>query len=311
MKLHKTETDPEIYYYFLKNGDKRYQYRHKYYDALGKRKEKKKSGFDTEKAALKELLQVKADLLSGQVKKVENDRMSVSQWLDIWYETYNGDWEITSRIQRKDAIDNQMKPRLGKYVLAELDRTTYRRVYINDLLKSYKPSTVQLFHRLFSIAINAAVEDEILTRNRFTKISIEQERKLENFLTPEELNLFLHTAKKRLNIINFTLIFLLAYTGLRRGEAFGLKWRNIDFNQKTITVDCTRDRHGERSPKTKNSYRTIPVDDVLVDQLKVYQKWCLETKFASGLKLDKESDHVFISKTSGEKCCDNIFRIYI
>uniref|UniRef100_UPI00406CAD5C Arm DNA-binding domain-containing protein n=1 Tax=Metasolibacillus sp. FSL K6-0083 TaxID=2921416 RepID=UPI00406CAD5C len=38
-------------------------YRHKFYDATGKRKEKKKSSFKTEKAALKALLKVKAATL--------------------------------------------------------------------------------------------------------------------------------------------------------------------------------------------------------------------------------------------------------
>ena len=270
-------------------------YRHKYYDIFGKRKEKKKSSFKTEKEAFRALLEVKVDLLSGQHKKVERDQMTVSQWLDIWYETYNSGWEITSRLQRKNAIKHQMKPLLGKYKLSELDRTTYVRVYINELLKTYKPTTVALFHRLFKIAINAAVEDEIIPRNRFNKISIEQNEELENFLTPDELNIFLDVAKKKENITNYTFILLLAYTGFRKGEALGLKWKNVNLKEKTVTVDCTRDRLGERSPKTKNSYRTIPIDDILVKQLQVYQKWCIETKFSYGMKLDKKNDHVLIS----------------
>lgn len=167
------------------------------------------------------------------------------------------------------------------------------------LLKEYKPSTVALFHRLFKIAVNAAVEDEIIPRNRFNKIPIEQEEELDNFLTPEELNLFLDSAKHHENITNYTLILFLAYTGLRKGEALGLKWGNVDLKDKTVTVDCTRDRMGDRPPKTKNSYRTIPIDDVVMNQLSVYQKWCIETKFSYGIKLDKEKDYVFISHQGG------------
>lgn len=299
VKLYKSNKEPEIYHYFNANGEKLWMYRHKYYDVLGKRKEKKKSGFKTEKEALRSLLEVKASLLSGQQKRVEHNQMTVSQWLDIWYETYNNSWEVTSRLQRKNAIEHQMKPLLGRYKLSELDRTTYVRVYINELLKEYKPSTVALFHRLFKIAVNAAVEDEIIPRNRFNKISIEQHDELDNFLTPEELNIFLEVAKKHENITNYTFILLLAYTGLRKGEALGLKWKNINLKEKTVTVECTRDRHGERPPKTKNSYRTIPIDDILINQLSVYQKWCIETKFSYGMKLDKENDYVFISYQGG------------
>lgn len=300
MKLNKSKVDDEVYYYFLKSGEQRWMYRHKYYDVLGKRKEKKKSGFKTEKAALRSLLEVKAALLNGQSKQVEQSQMTISQWLDIWFETYNNGWEVTSRLQRKDAIENQMKPLLGKYKLNKLDRTTYKREYINVLLKTYKASTVALFHRLFKIAINAAVEDEIIPRNRFNRITIEQSNdKLDNFLTAEELNTLLNVAKKHEDVTNYTLILLLAFTGMRKGEALGLKWNNINFKDKTITVERTRDGYGARTPKTKNSYRTVKVDGILIKQLEQYLTWCKELKFSYGLKVDSEKDYVFISHKDG------------
>lgn len=305
MELHKTKQD-EVYYYFLKNGDKRYMYRHKYYDNLGKRKEKKESGFVSEKEALKALVGVEAALLNGQVKQVEHSQMTVAQWLDIWYETYSSSWEITTRLQRKNAIEYQMKPLLGKYKLASLDKTTYIRAYINVLKQKYKDSSVALFHRLFKIAINAAVEDEIIPRNRFRKIAVEIDDELENVLTASELDLFLQTAKEHENITNYTLILLLAFTGLRKGEAMGLRWKHIDFDSKTLTVDWTRDRHGCRSPKTKNSCRTIRIDELLVNQLRVYQRWCVETKFSFGLKVDKKDDLIFISYQDGVPIAENM-----
>ncbi|WP_347562979.1 tyrosine-type recombinase/integrase, partial [Clostridium sp. MD294] len=35
---------------------------------------------------------------------------------------------------------------------------------------------------------------------------------------------------------NRTLITLLVYTGMRRGEILGLKWSDIDFHNNTITI---------------------------------------------------------------------------
>jgi len=288
--------------------EKMWMYRHKYYDKSGQRKEKKKSGFKTVKAALKGLLEVKAATLSGDVKRVEHDQMTVGQWLDIWYETHQNDWKVTSRDQREMAIRLQMKPLLGKYKLQQLDRSTYKREYLNVLEKKYKPSTVQLFHNLFKIAINAAVDDEILLRNRFTKMTLsakqEAEDKPDNYFTPAELREFLQAAKAHENETNYTFFLTLAYTGMRRGEALGLQWKNIDFKNKTITVERTRDNKGVRTPKTKNSYRTIPVDDLLIKQLQAYRKWCLETKLYFGLKV-KEESFVFISYQTGERIGDN------
>jgi len=54
------------------------------------------------------------------------------------------------------------------------------------------------------------------------------------FLTPNELNKFLDTAKSIENITNYTVALLLAYTDVRRGEALGLKWKHINFKRIII-----------------------------------------------------------------------------
>lgn len=164
-----------------------------------------------------------------------------------------------------------MKPLLGRYKLSELNRTTYRKVFINELVKTYAPRTVSLHNKLFKTAINTAVEDEILDRNRFNKVNVEVDKQTTNFLTPKELNVFLDTTNKNGNITNYTAILTLAYIGLRRGELLGLMWKNINFKKKTITIERTRDSKGVRTPKTNRSYRTIIIDNILVNQLKKYR----------------------------------------
>ncbi|WP_188456521.1 site-specific integrase [Virgibacillus oceani] len=311
MKYYKSKKDPELYYSINDNGEKRWMFRHKYYDSLGKRKEKKKRGFFTEKEAYQALLEVKTNTIRGATKQVEHSNYTIATWFDIWYETHEADWKPTSRQQREMAIRLQIKPLLGHFKLQELDKTTYKRAFINPLLKKYKVETVKLFHRLFKIGINAAVDDEILPRNRFNKITIRDERaelmasgSNLNFLEANELNKLLSTAKELENITNYTIFLLLAYTGLRRGEACGLQWNNIDFTKKTLTVERTRDNKGVRSPKTNNSYRTILIDDILVKQLKKYKKWCKETKLLFGYHL-KRDDFIFISYQTGKPITDS------
>lgn len=300
MSKTKSKIDPDVYSYLNSKKEKRYAYRHRYYDALGKRREKSKQGFLSEKEAYRSLLEVKTQLINGQTRQVEKSNITVSEWLDIWFDMYKDQWAVSSVNQRKNAIRYQMKPLLGHYKLAELDKPTYKRVYINELTKKYKASTVMLFHRLFKIAVNAAVDNEILPRNRFNKISLFDDEKNDNFLTAAELHQFLGFAKEHENITNYSLIRLLSYTGLRKGEALGLKWSNVDFDNKTITVERTRDRLGVRPPKTKKSHRSILIDDFTLRQLKVYRTWCKKTKLAFGLSFH-EDDFIFISHQSGQE----------
>lgn len=306
MKLYKSKKDKEVYYYFLKNGKKRWLYRHKYYDSLGKRREKKKSGFTTEKEALRSLLEVKTSTLSGQTKHIEHSQITVEEWLDIWYETKHRSWKVTTEINYKSSI-NHLKKLIGKYKLNSLTRSTYEREFINKLLDDgFSPRTVRGYHDNFKSAINYAVEDEILQKNRFSNIRIEHDCDLENFLTPEELVVFLKYAKKFGNETQYTLTLLLAYTGLRKGEALGLKWEDIDFVNHILTVERTRCDLGPRTPKTKNSYRSIEVDEMVINELKKYQKWCIELKLSNGVK-HKKSDYIFITENN----IDGTYSAYI
>lgn len=57
---------------------------------------------------------------------------------------------------------------------------------------------------------------------------------------------------------------LLIHLGLRKGEALGLSWKDVNFADETLTIErqFTNDRT-ERSPKSKQSRRTIAMDHSL------------------------------------------------
>lgn len=304
----KSKKEAEVYCYETKTKGVLWGFRHKYYNALGERKEKKGSGYSTEKAAIKALLQVKAELLSGGSKKVEYENMTVGQWLDIWYESNKKKWKDSTTVQREWVIRTQLKPYLSRFKLQKLDKMTYEREFIHKVEGHFKFGTIRLWHTIFKIAINAAVENEILDRNRFTKVAILNDKEADvknNFLTPAELNILLNDVKQNENITNYSLILTLAYTGIRRGEALGLQWKNIDFKKHTITVERTRDDKGSRTPKTKNSYRTIVVDEIVMVQLENYKKWCKKELLTVGKKLTDET-FIFISSDIPEPIKEHI-----
>ena len=64
----------------------------------------------------------------------------------------------------------------------------------------------------------------------------------------------------------------LALSGLRRGEIAGLRWSDIDFDAKTLSIVNNRCDAGgtvtETDPKTLTSRRTLPLPDRLVTMLK-------------------------------------------
>lgn len=70
---------------------------------------------------------------------------------------------------------------------------------------------------------------------------------------------------------------ILGYTGLRKGELHTLRWKDIDFDKKTLTVKQTLAtiQNWElvfQPPKTRKSIRTISLDD---ETLGLIKKWKL------------------------------------
>lgn len=79
---------------------------------------------------------------------------------------------------------------------------------------------------------------------------------------------------------------VLIETGMRKGEAAALQWSDIDFKERTISINKTLDfaakDHSELfgDPKTYHSKRTITVIQSLMSDLYFHQKYQNENNLA-------------------------------
>lgn len=69
---------------------------------------------------------------------------------------------------------------------------------------------------------------------------------------------------------------IVIFCGLRVGELLGLTWNDIDFENKTLTINKSRSHTKEKGmftkyPKNKSSIRTINIPDILVTLLQEYK----------------------------------------
>jgi integrase len=76
--------------------------------------------------------------------------------------------------------------------------------------------------------------------------------------------------------------------GLRRGEALGLRWEDVDLEAGTLRVQVALQRRKDSKtlvePKTEQSRRTLPLPSVLVVALKAHRTRQLEERLAAGPK---------------------------
>ena len=120
-------------------------------------------------------------------------------------------------------------------------------------------------HSLIAKALGHAQRMGLVSRNVAQATQAPRaSRKVMPSLTPADVPRFLEAAKET---PYFTLFYTLLYTGIRRGEALALRWRNIDLAMASLAVVETAYRlHGTtvtKEPKTSHSRRQIALSPSL------------------------------------------------
>ncbi|GAY74308.1 phage integrase: site-specific recombinase [Lentilactobacillus kosonis] len=114
-----------------------------------------------------------------------------------------------------------------------------------------------------------------------------------NYWSLQQLKEFLASVYNEDHDIRYdriTLFYLLATTGMRKGEALALTWNDVDLQQHLVSINKTvsRSLHNKQiiaTPKTINAYRTLALDKATSKSINEYKK--------SLPKIPKATDFIF------------------
>ena len=275
--------------YLTKDGETRYMLQ-AYLGVdpfTGKQKRTTRRGFKTQKEAKK----AERELLLLIEENGFTDRSSkptFKEVADLWLESYETTVKPTTYQNTKNYLNAIVENHFKEIRIESVSVAMMQKIVI-DLSKKYVAylSQLSIINRVFKYAVHL---DIIQTNpvDRIIRPKQQKFRKEKIALTKEELKQFLTLAKKDARPVLYTAWHTLAYTGLRRGELLGLEWSDIDFENKTISINKTlvtvNGSLYTQSPKTKRSTRTISLDDATIQVLK---NWKLEQKkqfFKNGVK---------------------------
>ena len=154
--------------------------------------------------------------------------------------------------------------------------------------KPYSPETIKGYRRILRTLFNEAVRYEWIAKNPVcsSKIgagggnsSLRPVAEKEVFSLAETKQ-FLHNLSSLPDedLHKKTVLSFMLLTGVRTAEMCGLKWSDIDFDNKVVHIRRNRlysKQFGyyEKTPKTKSSVRDIPLTDALINELKKYMDW--------------------------------------
>lgn len=193
-------------------------------------------------------------------------------------------------------------PAIGKIKLKNLTVEHVQR-FINAKDKAgFASRTIQCMRTCLNNALCQAMRNGYIARNVTQSVIMPKiETSERRLLTPHEQQLIIRALEREYN--GFMVLFGL-FTGLRRGELMAVRWCDVDLTNNTLSVKQNLQRvHGEDgktrltvgTPKTKSSYRTIPLLSRIADGLrKHYKRQQIDREIAG--ELWEENDLIFCNK---------------
>jgi integrase len=172
-------------------------------------------------------------------------------------------------------IRKHIVPALGHIELTKLTPRDVQAFEARLSNQGMKPAGVELVHTTLSGALKYALRMEVVWRNVAQVVTPPKVVRKE--VEPPEITTvrrILELGKSQGHPL-FPALHLIAYTGIRRGEALGLRWQDVNLESGTICIVQTlgRSRKGLilQPPKTSAGRRVIDLDDGTLDVLRDHQ----------------------------------------
>lgn len=245
--------------------------------ATGKRRQRLKGGFHTKREAEAALAELVTDVQRGNLTK--SGHQQLRDWLEEWLTAIGPSLRPTTRDLYAMAVRSRIVPRIGALRLSQVTPQVLQDLY-RVLAETGRhggadglgPRSVRLAHQVLRQSLAKAVDWDLLRVNpAMARLELPRlEPKPIRTWTVEEARRFLATtADDRLG----ALWLLMVTTGLRRGEALGVRWEDVDLDAGRLavvqTVVVASNRAYLSEPKTAHGRRVVRLQPEVVAALRL------------------------------------------
>lgn len=269
-------------------------------DAIGGRRRRFLNVKGTKAEAQRRLRELLAQQDKGLL--LQPMKVTVGEYLGQWLRDYAvpNTRPRTSESYRV-VIRRHLVPALGHIPLARLQAADIQALEAKLLEEGKSPRTVQHGHRVLSEALKHGMRWGLIYRNPADAVSVPKQRPREATI-PDRAGVakLLDAAQETPHCALFR---FLAYTGCRRGEALGLRWRDVDLDRSTVSIVQTAQRLAGRGtimqpPKSAKGRRAIVLDPETVAVLRTHRAKQAEHRLRLGEAFE-DWDLVFAGPLGG------------
>ena len=226
------------------------------------------------------------------IREIENQRTDFVGFVDgLFFPVclYDGNHKQTT-ITYYESLSKGIKTYFKGYALQTITPIDIKKYLIylqtkhrTPLGNTASPKTVRHIYCLLAMIFKFAKEQDYIVKNPIDKVDCPKlTKKKVDALTKEEAAAFF-SAVNDCPIDFQCMLYLMITAGLRRGELAGLQWRDIDFDNLTVSIERNAIYTPAsgiiiNTPKTENSARVIPLLPKVAALLKAYKEQHFQPK---------------------------------
>lgn len=209
-------------------------------------------------------------------EKTEPHTPYFASYLEIWWKLYKvPKLRHTTRTSYRNAIDLRILPFFKGMRLEDISTNTIQAFYNKHegMAHSSIHQMSVILHQVFDLAVEDGHMKFNPTESKrlFMKGSKQKREALRDCDVKEIMDkLSLLEAKDRIPLA------ILLYTGVRRGEALGLRWENLDWKKGVIHIEQAvtflNNQPVLGETKSDAGIRTVPFDERLMEILRPYRQ---------------------------------------
>ena len=193
-------------------------------------------------------------------------KMTLSDWIGEWFDTYSSEWRTTTQLTRANICDKWILPMIGKQPLAGITSRSLRAFRQEMLDNGATKSRANTVMSVLSAAMTAAADSGVIDQNPVYGIRrLGVQKASINAPAPlavEEWRHWMPTDRDRL------IVSLIAYAGIRPGELCGLQWKHVHPNPLLIVQSG---QYGKIEPTKTGKFRSIELCEALREELAAYR----------------------------------------
>ena len=282
----------------------------------GRRRQQRHGGFDSHEQAQCALEDARRS--ARRLGPTASTRRTLGEYLDEWMAARKTSVGASPWHNDASYIDRLIRPRIGSTRLQEIRAPHLNALYadIRDTGRSrgtgpLAPATVLRAHVILHKAFADAVRWGYLDHNPADVADPPSQRSTEaarrstiRIWTREQIRRF-ETVVASENQQLYTLWLLVALTGVRRSEALGLRWMDVDLPRRRLSIRQVVIKVGSQAiikdaPQSEHGYRAIDIGPKLAVVLKAREAEQLDERMAAG-RAWEDHDLVFAHPTYGPR----------